>query len=145
MRIPRHADIERTEEGSYGDQIPGHCCAGCRRHLPRPYTRAMDATGSNTPRTVPPRRPPLWLIVLASLGVVLVLVGSLLVLLNPSEATFGWYAYAPLSDEAFPAASFMTPEAVAGWVSAVVGLLLWAFCAGWIVGRWRHTPAAASC
>ena len=75
-----------------------------------------------------------------SLGLVLVLGGALLVLLNPAEATFGWFAYAPLSDEVFPAATFITPEAVVGWLSTVLGLLLWAFCAGWLVGRGRRTP-----
>lgn len=99
----------------------------------------MDAAGSTTPGPVPPCRLPLWLVVLTSLGVVLVLGGSLTVLLNPPGATFGWFADAPLGDEAFPDTSLVTPAAIAGWVRVVVGLILWAFCAGWLVCRRHHT------
>lgn len=100
----------------------------------------MNAAGPTPPPSVPPRRPPRWWVVLASLGGVLVLSGALLVLLNPAEATFGWFADAPLSGETFPAMALVTPEATAGWAGVVAGLVLWAFCAGWLVGRRRHGP-----
>ncbi|MCT2019890.1 hypothetical protein [Kocuria marina] len=91
-----------------------------------------------------PRRLPRWLVVLMSLGVVLVLGGALLVVSNPPTLTFGWFAYAPLSEETYvplgenPWSSLFPPAAIAGWVSLLVGLLLWAFCAGWLVGRRRR-------
>ena len=78
--------------------------------------------------------------VLVCLGGVLVLGGALTVLLNPAEAMFGWFAYTPLNGELFPAVSAVTPEATAGWTGVVAGLLLWAFCAGWLVGRRRRDP-----
>ena len=100
----------------------------------------MNSAGPASAPSVPPRRPPLWWVVLASLGGVLVLGGALLVLLHPAEATFGWFADAPVGDEAFPAMTMVTPEAVAGWAGVVAGLLLWAFCAGWFMGRAGHGP-----
>ena len=80
-----------------------------------------------------------------SLGAVLVLGGALLVVFNPPTLTFGWFSYAPLSEETSsplgedPWLSLFPPAAIAGWVSLLVGLLLWAFCAGWLVGRRRRS------
>ncbi|WP_270260735.1 hypothetical protein [Kocuria marina] len=105
----------------------------------------MGPIDSPTSRSQP-RRLPRWLVVLMSLGVVLVLGGALLVVFNPPTLTFGWFAYAPLSEETYaplgedPWSSLLPPAAIAGWVSLLIGLLLWAFCAGWLVGR-RRRPA----
>ncbi|EYT54969.1 MULTISPECIES: hypothetical protein [Kocuria] len=95
----------------------------------------MNAAGPAAPPSVPPRRMPPWWVVLACLGGLLVLGGALLVLLHPAEASFGWFADAPPGDAAFPAMTLVTPEATAGWAGVVAGLVLWAFCAGWLVGR----------
>ncbi|MDT0119630.1 hypothetical protein KocCE7_01390 [Kocuria marina subsp. indica] len=100
----------------------------------------------DSPTSRSQRRLPRWLVVLMSLGVVLVLGGALLVVSNPPTLTFGWFACAPLSEETYaplgenPWSSLFPPAAIAGWVSLLVGLLLWAFCAGWLVGR-RRRPA----
>ena len=61
------------------------------------YTREMTSADSPVPRAQP-RREPRWLVVLMSLGVVLVLGGALLVVFNPPTLTFGWFAYAPVSE-----------------------------------------------
>ena len=95
----------------------------------------MNAAGPALPPSVPPHRLPRWWVVLACLGGALVLGGALLVLLHPAEATFGWFADTAVGDEVFPAVSVVTPEATAGWAGVVAGLVLWAFCAGWIAGR----------
>jgi heme/copper-type cytochrome/quinol oxidase subunit 1 len=100
----------------------------------------MSSAGPAVPPSVPSRRPPLWWVVLAALGGVLVLGGALVVVLHPAETTFGWFAYTPLSDESFPAMTPVTPEATAGWAGVVAGLVLWAFCTGWLVGRRRRDP-----
>ncbi|MUN62816.1 hypothetical protein GMA12_06630 [Kocuria sediminis] len=100
----------------------------------------MNSAGSTAPGTPRPPRLPRWLVVLASLGVVVVLGGALLVLLNPPEASFGWFAYAPLSDGTFPAVAWVTPQAAAGWTGVAAGLAVLAFCAGWLAGRRRPVP-----
>lgn len=100
----------------------------------------MNSAGSTAPGTPPPRRLPRWLVALVSLGVLVGLGGALLVLLNPAEASFGWFAYAPLGDGTFPDVFWVTPEAAAGWTGVVAGLVVLAFCAGWLVGRRRHAP-----
>lgn len=95
----------------------------------------MNVPGPAAPPSVPSRRTPPWWVVLAALGAVLVLGGALLVLLRPAEASFGWFADAPPGDAAFPAMTLVTPEAAAGWAGVLAGFVLWAFCAGWLVGR----------
>lgn len=95
----------------------------------------MNATGANTSEAVPPRKTPRWVLVLVALSVLTVLAGTLTVLLNPFEAIFGWYAYAPMSGETFPGMTFLSPQAVTGWGGVSVGAALLAFCAGWFVGR----------
>lgn len=100
----------------------------------------MNAAGPAVPPSVPPRRMPPWWVVLACLGGLLVLGGALLVLLHPAEASFGWFAGDPLDGAAFPAVTLVTPEAAAGWAGLLAGFVLWAFCAGWLVGRRGPAP-----
>lgn len=95
----------------------------------------MNVTGASTSEALPPRKTPRWVLVLAALSVLTVLAGTLTVLLNPFEATFGWYAYAPMSGETFPGMTFLSPQAVMGWGGVGVGAVLLAFCAGWFVGQ----------
>lgn len=95
----------------------------------------MNVTSTNTSATDPPRGLPRWVVILAALATAIALGGALTVLLNPPEATFGWFAYTPMNDETFPGMTFLSPQAVAGWSSIAVGAALLAFCAGWLVGR----------
>ncbi|MHC5560707.1 hypothetical protein [Kocuria sp. U4B] len=95
----------------------------------------MNVTAADNPEAVPPAKTPRWVLALAALAVVTVLAGALTVLLNPAEATFGWFAYTPMNGETFPGMTFLTPQAVMGWVGFAVGAILLAFCVGWLVGR----------
>lgn len=97
----------------------------------------MDVTGAHISEAVPPRKTPRWVLVLVALAVITVLGGALTVLLNPSEATFGWFAHTPMNGEPFPGMMLLKPHAVAGWVGVALGAVLLAFCAGWLVGRRR--------
>ncbi len=63
---------------------------------------------------------------------VLFVVGLVLVL--TTSVSFGWTAYAPLSDVTF---SQLSPPLIAGWALVLVGLV---FAAGWVgfrLGRRR--------
>jgi heme/copper-type cytochrome/quinol oxidase subunit 1 len=65
----------------------------------------------------------LW--TLPIVGVVSLVVGVLLIT-KKEPASFGWFAYAPLSNEAFTP---MSPFNVAGLIVVVAGLIL---IAGWV-------------
>ncbi|PYI68226.1 hypothetical protein CVV68_07875 [Arthrobacter livingstonensis] len=54
---------------------------------------------------------------------------------------FGWFAYAPLSGEAYvpSAVLFLGPRTYAGFASLVVGLLALAFWSGYRTGSARST------
>lgn len=95
----------------------------------------MNVNGPNTSATVPPRRMPRWVLILAVLATIIVLGGSLTVLLHPPEASFGWFAYTPMTGEVFPGGTILSPQAVAGWSGIAVGTVLLAFCAGWLLGQ----------
>jgi heme/copper-type cytochrome/quinol oxidase subunit 1 len=63
-----------------------------------------------------------------------------LFLLPAHSASYGWFAYAPLSDTTFqPPGIWLTPQGQAGVVWFIVGLALLAFGFGWALGR-RHAP-----
>lgn len=100
----------------------------------------MDVTGAHISEAVPPRKTPRWVLVLVALAVVMVLGGALTVLLNPSEATLGWFAYTPVNGETFPGMTVLSPQAVTGWVGVAVGAVLLASCVGWLVGRRSTDP-----
>jgi heme/copper-type cytochrome/quinol oxidase subunit 1 len=70
-------------------------------------------------------------------GVALIVVGAVL-LLQPVE--FGWFAYAPLSDETF-AAPWPTASHVAGFFVTIAGVAVLAGWVGFLLGRRR--PASA--
>ncbi|MGW9414715.1 hypothetical protein [Arthrobacter cupressi] len=74
------------------------------------------------------------------LGLAAVIAGVVTALAGRSEpASFGWFAYAPLSNETFSPAgiAFLGPITQTGYVIAAVGLLLLAFWAGRRLGQWR--------
>ncbi|NRG41300.1 hypothetical protein HRK28_10245 [Rathayibacter sp. VKM Ac-2835] len=82
-----------------------------------------------------------WL--LPAAGVLLVVIGIIVAATTPSEVSFGWFAYAPLSETMFsPVGTMVVPpgQATAGAL-IVLGLLVLAFCAGWLLARRRPRTA----
>jgi heme/copper-type cytochrome/quinol oxidase subunit 1 len=70
------------------------------------------------------------------LGAVAVVIGLVLLLLPSDQASFGWFAYAPLSGTTFfPPGGLLSPRSQIGMVLFVVGLVLLAFGAGWMLGQ----------
>ena len=74
--------------------------------------------------------------VLPVVGLVAVLVGCLVAWSN-ANATIGWFAYAPLSNQLFTGngMAFVTQGTQIGLAVAVTGLLVLAFWAGYRIGR----------
>jgi heme/copper-type cytochrome/quinol oxidase subunit 1 len=70
-------------------------------------------------------------------GLAAVLVGGLFAWSSNANASFGWFAYAPLSNEPFSGSgmAFLTQGAQFGLAVAVAGLLVLAFWAGHALGR----------
>ncbi|MGX9899892.1 hypothetical protein ACW0JT_08115 [Arthrobacter sp. SA17] len=77
-------------------------------------------------------------------ALVLVLLAGLLLVLLPSTETYGWFAYAPLSQQYFMPEGlvFLGARAKAGIALIVVALLGTAFWAGFWLGRRRVDPSA---
>lgn len=69
-------------------------------------------------------------------GLATVVVGCLVAWSN-ANASFGWFAYAPLSNELFTGngIAFVTQGTQIGLAVAVVGLLVLAFWAGYRIGK----------
>ena len=79
-------------------------------------------------------------IALFSAGILAVVVGLVLALTSPGQATYGWFAYTPLSDVSFsPDVILLSPQATAGVAIGITGLLLVAFCAGLLLGARRRS------
>lgn len=77
-----------------------------------------------------------WKVLLGA-AVVLVVVGAAVFVLAPVSFGYtGWYAYSPLSSSfAFDGMYPLTPGRVTGAALVVVGLLIAAGIAGWLLGR----------
>ncbi|MCU1405889.1 MAG: hypothetical protein JWQ43_2192 [Glaciihabitans sp.] len=76
-----------------------------------------------------------------------VIVGTITVATASTQTfSFGWTAYAPLSDTTFspPGARFLSPSAVAGFLVLAAGLVALAFWGGFAVGSRRPTTAPAT-
>ncbi|MGW6007024.1 hypothetical protein ACWFNS_19160 [Oerskovia enterophila] len=74
-------------------------------------------------------------------GVLLVGVGAWLASRSSGAASFGWFAYAPLSGAVYePSRPW---SSVLGFVAAGAGLLVLGFVAGWAVARRRGGAGAA--
>ncbi|TFD65426.1 hypothetical protein [Cryobacterium ruanii] len=70
------------------------------------------------------------------LGAVTAVVGLVLVLLPIGSASFGWFAFAPLSNTAFfPSGVLLAPRSQIGIVLLIIGFALLAFGAGWALGQ----------
>ena len=85
----------------------------------------------------PSRRTRLSAVVLPFLGVVALLVGCIVAWNQQANASFGWFAYAPLSNDTFNGSgiTFVTQGTQIGLGIAVLGLLVLAFWAGFRSGR----------
>jgi len=71
------------------------------------------------------------------IGLAAVLVGCIVAWSSNANASFGWFAYAPLSNEKFSGSgiAFVTEGTQIGLAVAVVGLLVLAFWAGHTIGK----------
>ncbi|TLM82682.1 hypothetical protein FDW83_12065 [Pseudarthrobacter sp. NamE2] len=93
---------------------------------------------NNTPEEhQPSRRTRARAAVVPLLGIVAVLVGGLIAWTKSHEISFGWFAYAPLSNQPFSGTGlvFLSPGTQTGLAIAVAGLLVLAFWAGLSIGR----------
>lgn len=100
----------------------------------------MDTTGSEHGRT-PARDLPRWVgIAVVAFGIASAVAGVVLMLVPSGQASFGWFAYAPLSRTAFvPTGTLLSQLDLAGLALLVIGLVALAFSAGWALGR--RTPS----
>ena len=70
------------------------------------------------------------------LGAVAAVIGLVLLLLPNGQASFGWFAYAPLSDTTFfPPGGLLSPRSQIAMAVSIVGLVVLAFGAGWMLGQ----------
>lgn len=87
-----------------------------------------------TPSTLALRALP-WLAIAATVG------GLAVIVTAPTEtASFGWFAYAPLSDSTFLAGTdgiHLTGQRLVGTVATIVGVVVLAFWLGLSIGRKR--------
>jgi heme/copper-type cytochrome/quinol oxidase subunit 1 len=76
------------------------------------------------------------LLVLAAGGVLCLVSVAVLVQVRRPAASFGWFAYAPLSDTAFPSGLvFLDPTHWWALAVGIVGLLAVGWAAGFLAGR----------
>ncbi|MET3367436.1 UNVERIFIED_CONTAM: heme/copper-type cytochrome/quinol oxidase subunit 1 [Jeotgalibacillus campisalis] len=75
-------------------------------------------------------------VVVPLLGLIAVIVGLIVAWTNQSTS-FGWFAYAPLSDTVFVGngGAMVSQGTQLGLVVTVIGLLVLAFWAGFAIGR----------
>ncbi|VXC11734.1 conserved exported hypothetical protein [Arthrobacter sp. 9AX] len=93
---------------------------------------------NNTPDERQPRkRATVRAAVVPLLGLAVVLVGCIVAWNSNATESFGWFAYAPLSNQVFSGTgtAFVSQGTRIGLAIAVVGLLLLAFWAGYRTGR----------
>ncbi len=84
-----------------------------------------------------PHRPARIAAVTAGAGLALVIIGAVMLLVQPATS-FGWFAYAPLTaGSVAPVSILLGPFGIAGAVAIGVGIGLAAFAAGWILARRR--------
>ena len=70
------------------------------------------------------------------LGAVAAVIGLVLVVVPSGQASFGWFAYAPLSNTAFfPPGVLLSPRGQIGIALFPTGLVMLAFGAGWMLGQ----------
>ena len=73
---------------------------------------------------------------MVALGTAAAVIGLVLILMPSDQASFGWFAYAPLSDTTFsPIGLHFFPRSQIGIALFVIGLAVLAFGAGWMLGQ----------
>lgn len=78
------------------------------------------------------------LIAWTCLGFAALVIGGLIMVTSQEPASFGWFAYAPLSGDTFePVLPFFTLQEKIGMATAAFGLAVLVFCGGWAFGRSR--------
>ena len=93
----------------------------------------MHAGQGGGPTSKLSRRASIFMIIL---GAVAAVIGFVLLLLPSSQASFGWFAYAPLSNRTFfPSGLLLSPTNQIGTALFIVGLTMLAFGAGWLLGQ----------
>jgi uncharacterized membrane protein len=98
----------------------------------------MNPVGEHRPR--PGRRKLAADLAAPLLAVLLLLAGLILTSLPVRSENFGWFAYAPLSQQTFQLQGLVMigPEAWAGIAMISLGLLILAFWSGYRVGAHRR-------
>jgi heme/copper-type cytochrome/quinol oxidase subunit 1 len=100
----------------------------------------IEAGQGDAPESNRSHRVSAWMV---GLGAVAAVIGLVLLLLPSNHASVGWYAYAPLSDSTFfPPVGLLSPQSQIGMVVFIVGLVVLAFGAGWMLGK--HQAAGRS-
>ena len=70
------------------------------------------------------------------LGTVAALIGRVLLLAPSGQASFGWYAYSPVSNTTFfPPGVLLSPHGQIGIALFLTGSVMLAFGAGWMLGQ----------
>ncbi|QHC67958.1 hypothetical protein GSU68_16220 [Rathayibacter sp. VKM Ac-2759] len=78
-----------------------------------------------------------WIVPAA--GLALIAAGLVVGVTAPSAVSFGWFAYAPLSETTFSPDTVVLARGVAtAWALAALGALLLAFSAGWLLALRRE-------
>lgn len=76
--------------------------------------------------------------ILVALGVLLVAVGGITVLRAEQEVSFGWFAYAPMSDTTFaPGVTVLRTSTLWAWASVVAGGIVLVGTVAYVVGLAR--------
>ena len=88
------------------------------------------------PFNVPSKHSIYPLIAWACIGIVVTLAGTILMLMSEGTASFGWFAYAPLSEDSYaPFLPFFTVQEKIGLGTGIIGITILVFCGGWAFGR----------
>ena len=78
-------------------------------------------------------------IFLAAAGSAAIVIAVVLLVTAPHPASFGWFAYTPLSDVSFsPSGMLLSTQAGIGLTVGILGVAVLAFCGGWAFGARRR-------
>lgn len=113
-----------------------------RSRVQRCVTRSAPAppyTGRMTEQHATPTSLPGWFRLwsaVAIAGGIVALIGMIALLIPAPAASFGWFAYQPMSRSIFlPSLSVLSPTTLWGALALGLGLIVVAFSAGVLIGR----------